>query len=291
MHLESVLFSSEVVLEELILCSSVLQDLSIRDTTLGHLTLRSQTVKRLSLRRCFGHGLDSHVVIDTPSLEFLCIRDELLENFRLESASSSIKICIDVMSTMQAFHNFFSGISEAIDLVISRNTLEELYPDHCQPLQLPNIENLTHLKACFSSGFSEMLPMFLSSYPNLKSLELVLAGYPDMKKIACSPVPRCFQTSIEHVEVLMAREARQEISREAEIEFAKYILENAIVLKKLTLWLEGEEDESSSVLQRILTFPNRSLVEVKIKRSPPAKFRQGYGFEFRPVYDPRALFI
>lgn len=84
--------------------------------------------------------------------------------------------------------------------------------------------------------------------------------------------------------------AGQERSRKAETEFAEYILKNATILMKLTLWLDGEEeDESSSVLQRILTFPNRSFVEVKMNRRP-AKFRIGYGFEFKPFFDPIALF-
>lgn len=132
MHLEFVWFSSEDVLEILILCSPVFQVLSIHDTTLGLLTLRSQTVKRLSLRRCFHpRASNSGVVIDTPSLEFLCIRDDPLEKFRLESVSSSFKMCIDVcadavdnMSRMQAFRNFFAGISGLTDLTLSGNTLE-----------------------------------------------------------------------------------------------------------------------------------------------------------------------
>lgn len=73
-----------------------------------------------------------------------------------------------------------------------------------------------------------------------------------MEEIASSPVPQCLKTSIENVKIKMTPKAGQERSRKAETEFANYILENATLLKKLTLWLdEEEEEESSSVLEQI----------------------------------------
>lgn len=104
-----------------------------------------------------------------------------------------------------------------------------------------------------------------------------------MEEIASSPVPQCLKTSIENVKIKMTPKAGQERSRKAETEFANYILENATLLKKLTLWLdeEEEEEESSSVLEQILTFRNCPFVEVKIGRVA-WKFRLGYIVEAKP---------
>jgi len=109
-----------------------------------------------------------------------------------------------------------------------------------------------------------------------------------MEEIASSPVPKCLQTSIENVKIKMTPKADQEKSRKAETEVANYILENATLLK-LTLWLDDEEeDESSSVLEKILTFQNYSFVEVKIGREA-SKFRLGYTFDEAKHFSRRFL--
>jgi len=97
---------SDVVLEMLISCSPVLQVLSICDVGVDFLKVRSQTLRSLSLWTfifkgenddvSLGDDGESGLVIDTPSLEFLRIRDFPLEDFRVESVISSIKMCIDV---------------------------------------------------------------------------------------------------------------------------------------------------------------------------------------------------
>ncbi|CAL9245609.1 unnamed protein product [Arabidopsis halleri] len=96
-----------------------------------------------------------------------------------------------------------------------------------------------------------------------------------------SQTPQCLQTSIEDVKIKMTPKAGQERSLNAETEFAKYILENATALKKLTLWLDEEENECSSVHEQILTFRNCTFVEVKIGRVA-SKFCLGYIFEAKP---------
>ncbi|EOA26094.1 hypothetical protein CARUB_v10019516mg [Capsella rubella] len=254
-----VLVPSDAVLEMLISCSPVLQVLSIHDVGVELLKLRSQTLRSLSLVGVFifkGENDssddvgESGVVIDTPSLEFLRIRRYPLEYFRVETISSSIKMCIDGTYAYSKLQ------------------------------QLPELKNLTRLYAFFCSDFSEMLPIYLSSCPNLKSIDLELHGYPKMDEIASSPVPQCLQTSIENVKIKLRPQAFQERSRKAETEFARYILENAKALKKLTLWLddEEEEDESSSVLEKILTFRNCPFVEVKIG-GVASKLSLGYIFQ------------
>ncbi|XP_023639254.1 LOW QUALITY PROTEIN: putative FBD-associated F-box protein At3g60710 [Capsella rubella] len=104
MHIGFVLVPSDAVLEMLISCSPVLQVLSIHDVGVELLKLRSQTLRSLSLVGVFifkGENDssddvgESGVVIDTPSLEFLRIRRYPLEYFRVETISSSIKMCID----------------------------------------------------------------------------------------------------------------------------------------------------------------------------------------------------
>ncbi|AEE80099.1 putative protein [Arabidopsis thaliana] len=259
---------SDVVLEMLISCSPVLQVLSICDVGVDFLKVRSQTLRSLSLWTfifkgenddvSLGDDGESGLVIDTPSLEFLRIRDFPLEDFRVESVISSIKMCIDGTYAYTKLQ------------------------------QLPEFKNLTRLYAFLHTDYSEMLPIYLSSSPNLKSIDLELHGYPKMEEIASSPVPKCLQTSIENVKIKMTPKADQEKSRKAETEVANYILENATLLK-LTLWLDDEEeDESSSVLEKILTFQNYSFVEVKIGREA-SKFRLGYTFDEAKHFSRRFL--
>ncbi|KAG7561590.1 F-box domain [Arabidopsis thaliana x Arabidopsis arenosa] len=175
MHLGSLWIPSDVVLEMLISCSPVLKVLSIHDFGVELLKVRSQTFRSLSLLRIFilkgeydDDSLDddgeSRLVIDTPSLEFLHIRDYPLEYFRVASVR----------------------FSEVTDLSISGNTLDGTYA-YSKLQQLPEIKNLT-----------QMLPIYLSSCPNLKSIDLELHGYnPKMAEmITNSPVPQCLQTSI-----------------------------------------------------------------------------------------------
>ncbi|CAH8269308.1 unnamed protein product, partial [Arabidopsis lyrata] len=168
-------------------------------------------------------------------VELLKVRSQTLRSLSLLRIYISIRLCT----------SFLQGSRRSQILAsISGNTLDGNYA-YSKLQQLPEFKNLTRLDvACIS----------LSSCPNLKSIDLELHGYPKMEEIASSPVPQCLKTSIENR------------SRKAETEFANYILENATLLKKLTLWLDEEENECSSV---------------KIGRVA-SKFCLGYIFEAKP---------
>lgn len=128
MHLGSIWIPSDVVLEMLISCSPVLRVLSIHYFGVELLKVPSQTLRSLSLLRIYiykgeydddslGDDGEFGLVVDTPSLEFLHIKDYPLEYFRVASVSSSIKMCIDArfvgkddFSKTQTLHKFFCRV-------------------------------------------------------------------------------------------------------------------------------------------------------------------------------------
>lgn len=67
---------------------------------------------------------------------------------------------------------FLVGISRVKDMTIASSTLEVIYDySRCEPL--PLFRNLTFLRVEFYGYRWEMLPVFLESCPNLKSLVVV----------------------------------------------------------------------------------------------------------------------
>ncbi|CAA7062021.1 unnamed protein product [Microthlaspi erraticum] len=69
--------------------------------------------------------------------------------------------------------NFLVGISRVKDMTISSTTLEVIYDySRCEPL--PLFRKLSFLRVDFDGYNWEMLPIFLQSCPNLKSL---VVGY------------------------------------------------------------------------------------------------------------------
>lgn len=63
-----------------------------------------------------------------------------------------------------------------------------------------------------------------------------------------SLIPKCLQTSLEYVEMTRPNCGA---GIEMIMELVKYLLENSLVLKKFTLWLEcdGKEQEATVVTQ------------------------------------------
>ncbi|CAA7036994.1 unnamed protein product [Microthlaspi erraticum] len=96
--------------------------------------------------------------------------------------------------------DFFKGISTAKDMVISSRTLEVIYESYlrCQPL--PLFLNLSSMRVTDYKW--QMLPAFLESFPNLKSLVVKSSGDVEKKEgISTLSGRPCFLSSLEYVEI------------------------------------------------------------------------------------------
>ncbi|CAH2069987.1 unnamed protein product, partial [Thlaspi arvense] len=121
---------------------------------------------------------------------------------------------------------------------------------------LPQFRSLSRLHATLCVSDVNWLPTFLESCPNLKSLILVALNnyeeFEEMIQFSCSSVPECLLSSLEFVDFNI-----QILGYAAEMELAKYFLENSTILKKLTLHVNhGSID--SDISNDLLRVPRRS---------------------------------
>ncbi|KAG7590639.1 FBD domain [Arabidopsis suecica] len=274
MHLVSVWFSSDAALERLISSSPVLQDLYIEKIwNVDVLRVRSQTLNNLSIRIWKKNfHWDKHfqiivLVIDAPRLKSLSFQIDQFKDLVLNSVCSPLKVDISIFrrdfnpmnsSAMKTFRTFLAWISNVANLTLNSYCLEAMCA-YSRQEPMPQFSNLTHLDVSMDSSGLEVLPTFLASCPNLKSLEL-WAHYPlDILDISRSIVPKCLLTSLEIVAIYSTAEISSSVENQVETELVKYILGNAAVLKELNiqfyLWAAEHRFQLS---KQILAFPKRS---------------------------------
>lgn len=141
MHLKNVIFPSDEAAEALISCSPVLVDLKMsqsRFDAVEVLRVRSTSLKSLTLKRAdpdYVEDIGHAVVIDTPRLEYLSLKDYQYKSFKVVSMSESVKVDIDVVFEViggvagalierNIICNFLTRVSNGRDMTISRKTLE-----------------------------------------------------------------------------------------------------------------------------------------------------------------------
>ncbi|KAF2599729.1 hypothetical protein F2Q68_00007685 [Brassica cretica] len=98
-----------------------------------------------------------------------------------------------------------------------------------------------------------MLPTFLESFPNLKSIVLVDLTHSktDTLPIALSSVPpQCLLSSLEFVEIKSRYEAEFVL-----MELANYFAKNSVILKKLVVRWKRSKLEEDTVLWDLLSLP------------------------------------
>ncbi|KAG7543876.1 F-box-like domain superfamily [Arabidopsis thaliana x Arabidopsis arenosa] len=156
----------------------------------------------------------------------------------------------DDLSKREMIGNFFVGISGVKKMTIAACTLEVIYDySRCEPM--PLFPNLSFLSVDFYDRRWKILPFFLESCPNLKSL-VVESTYFPKKRTSILSQPRRLLSSLEYVKIELSLDKRG-------MKLVRYLLENSPILKKLTLSLDNcSRKKSVIILKKLLKIPRRS---------------------------------
>ncbi|CAN7102639.1 unnamed protein product [Brassica rapa subsp. narinosa] len=274
MSLENVCYGTplgkkgDLCVEKLISGCPVLEDLELVrkcDDMVTTLRVRSQSLKMFRLE--FRSGMGGGVEIDAPGLEYMSFKDCQSDRIVVKNLNSLVKIDVDSgfnvkfgdsedLIKSDTISCFFTGVSSVRQMIISQPTLEILYR-YSELVPVAEFQRLYHLQAAFSTSLLQLLPAFLDSCPNLKNLVLDFSVSAESEQINLTNVPRCLTSTLECVEInkLIMRE-------ETGIKLVNYFLENAAVLKKLSVSFTDSPmaDEDLDTYKELLTSTKRSRI-------------------------------
>uniref|UniRef100_A0A1J3I731 Putative FBD-associated F-box protein n=1 Tax=Noccaea caerulescens TaxID=107243 RepID=A0A1J3I731_NOCCA len=273
-HLDEVKFANDQALERLISGCSVLESLTINRNVHDNVKVLRVCSKSLlsftHVGQCEENINDEDLVVavDAPRLEYMWLSDHETDSFIISNLGSLVKLHMDVtfnLSSQKRFdpndlqkrnviRKFLVGISSVKDMDIASETLEAIY-NYSRCERVPLLRNLSSLRAYFSDYRWEMLPVFLESCPNLKSLSLGFSKSPGEQPSSILPGHHCFLPTLEYVKI-----GKPMIDdEEAETKLVSYFLEKSTVLKKLTLFLNPDrKKEAPVILKKLLTIPRLS---------------------------------
>ncbi|CAA7048282.1 unnamed protein product [Microthlaspi erraticum] len=287
MNLGNVRFVSDCAFEMLILGSPVLERLIVSRSPHDNVKVLRVCSQSLLSFTHMGHDVDFVeeelvVVVDAPRLEKLQLYDQGTDSFVVKNLGSLVKVGLCVVFNLSSekrfdpddvpkrsmIRSFLVGISSVRDMSISSDTLEMIY-NYSRCERVPLLRNITTLSARFTDYRWEMLPVFLESCPNLKSLSLRFSKSPWEQPDSIEPVarPHGFLPSLEYVEI-----EQPMVDEVAEVELLSYFLEKSRILKKLTLFVfSSRENESSLVfLKKLLAIPRLSTSCQVVFSDPPS---------------------
>ncbi|KAJ4915708.1 FBD-associated F-box protein [Raphanus sativus] len=252
MTLVKVHFREDVTLEKLVSGCPVLEELTlVRDIDSsfvgevdGFMRVRSGSLKRFCVPLWYGENFSVYVKcispsvkcrleIDAPVLEHMSLGEDQFDIVVVQKKLTSLfMLDLDISFALDSGELFLYGISSVGHMIISEKTVKalELYS---RVGLIPKFNNLSRLEAVFPGNLLQFLPVFLECCPNLKHLILEVVHLREMEDaFELTSVPQCFLSTLECVELKRIHDWEEE-----EMKVATYFLENAAVLKKLTLTL------------------------------------------------------
>ncbi|CDY36410.1 BnaC05g10110D [Brassica napus] len=236
------------VLEELTLVRNM--DPILVGTDEKIMRVRSGSLKRFRVPLWHGKRCRSSVKctleIDAPMLEHMTLGEDHYDSVMVKNLTSLFMVDLGIkfavkfgefvdpgdLSKRNEIRYFLSGISSVKHMNISEKTVQalELYSNVGL---IPKFNYLSRLEAVFPYKLLQFLPAFLECCPNLKHLILEVYYSREMEDaFELTNVPGCFLSTLECVQLKRIHEWEEE-----EMKVATYFLENAAVLKKLTLSL------------------------------------------------------
>ncbi|VYS50171.1 unnamed protein product [Arabidopsis thaliana] len=267
--LEWVIFANELALEKLISGCLVLESLRFCKCSLDNVNvLRVRSQSLLSFNYYGPSSRDLHfkdlvVTIDAPKLEILKLSHQVTSSFIIKKLSSLVEANIKVefnfcvgkkfnpndLSKRKMILHFLVAISRVKNMTIAASTLEIIYDySRCEPV--PLFRDISLLRVEFYQDRWEILPFFLESCPNVKSL-VVESDYYTKKRTSILSRPRRLLSSLEYVKIKSSWD-------KLEMKLVSYFIENSPILKKVTLCLDGCSRKESVILRELLTIPRRS---------------------------------
>ncbi|KAG5546423.1 hypothetical protein RHGRI_018562 [Rhododendron griersonianum] len=235
-----------------------LKEIKCCSCTGGELNVSVPTLRRLTITR-FGDGIHDHLtklVVNAPKLEHIHLSDYVTRVFLLENLSSLLRACLviggDCLSPLIHWPNRLTIYDGCISMLLmgianvkSLDFFSEL-SDYC----LPTFPNLTHLRLGGRNGGwnLKLLNEFLECSPNLQVLTLEENRVPGSTKCWTPPtrVPCCLLSHLEEIRILKFDGDGYDLG------VLVYLLENAQVLKKLTI--DCQNSTRASVLYPSLWF-------------------------------------
>ncbi|CAH8279529.1 unnamed protein product [Arabidopsis lyrata] len=244
LHLKYIYYREEASFERLVSCCPILEKLKI---------------------------VVSEFVIDAPRIRFLSISDKI-ESYLLDDVDCS-KAKVDIslpfglddvneanisLRSSSSIHSFLPGISKVRDLTICQDVFK-LICEYLKKEPLPQFGYMSRLRVTLHVSDLNMLPTFLESCPNLKSLILVWNSnskkmyHEELRQFNFSAVPECLLSSLEFVDFKTGISGHH-----GEQKLVMYFLANSTILKKLTLRLNYYCTNEKLFVKDVLKFPRRS---------------------------------
>ncbi|KAI7742258.1 hypothetical protein M8C21_033991, partial [Ambrosia artemisiifolia] len=217
------------------------------------------TLKRLKLtlqRLC--SCVTKNLVLNVPNLEYLFVGGMLGSLFVLDDLSSLVEASVSFhcIQSDDMYVEFLKGIRGVKSLSINKFPFTSALPI------FPNMKHLEFKSFCYS----ELVLQYLESCPELK--HLCIGKLTDQHWIEPKLVPACMLSNLTTIKISFCE------GLEHEIEFLKYMLGNAKILKTVTITWEifrVEEEEEKRLCAELLEFPRASSFikkqQLSIKRS------------------------
>nr|XP_027073979.1 putative F-box/FBD/LRR-repeat protein At5g22670 isoform X2 [Coffea arabica] len=270
LHLHSVTYVGGASVEKLLSSCPVLEDLQISRgqwDNVRNFVIAVPSLKRLTLDFStpemdlydgddYEDGVEYKLIITAPNLEYLNLIDYMSDSIQVssmtrvtESRLSVYKILTCVQRTAEQTSNYESNVREIFrsipnvkHLTIGEFTMNSL--GESLDSRLPVFQNLVHLEISFYvANGAILLPSLLKISPKLESLILPqgitspnVIGWFNPEENQVKPpqdVPECLLFSLKNVEISCITGRVEE-----EVELLIYLLGNAMVLEKMTIWYE-----------------------------------------------------